>query len=324
VSEPTVDSLAEELRREVSEAQTSREEYLSRLESATRQRSVSGEESIGGGGDGDPVLALLTDRTQSEDARLELLRRLAAVLSRRDDYIEGLLAVVRDQDDAPAVREAALRVLASAAFQVDRFTPHQQAYDEALHDLVGDPLSALRQRAVSILAQRHDPVVQETLLAGLRGDRPLPVDRELAVRLLAEDDHLDVLPLLLEMYRTGSPDAKQEAVRFMGSHADARETLEGILRNKSESAQVRQQSAASLRYLAPESYEATAKEIATDTDDDPDVRTASLTALQHLGDPERVYGDADFVGRVEAISREESASPVAEVARELLDRRPST
>jgi hypothetical protein len=324
VSEPTVESLAEELRREVSEAQESGDEYLSRFEFPASQRNASDLESVDGGVHGDPVLALLTDRTQSEDARLELLRRLATVLGRRDDYIEGLLTVVRDLDDVPAVREAALRVLASAAFQVDRFSRHQLLYDDALRDLVGDPVPALRERAVSILAQRHDPVVQESLLAGLRGDRPLPVDRELAVRLLAEDDHLDVLPLLQDMYREGSPDAKQEAVRFMGSYPDAQETLEGILRDKTESAEVRQQSAASLRYLAPESYEATAKEIATDTDDDPDVRTASLTALQHLGDPERVYGDAEFVGRIEAISREESATPVAEVARELLHRRPPT
>ncbi|WP_448624137.1 HEAT repeat domain-containing protein [Geodermatophilus sp. URMC 64] len=320
MSEPTVESLADELRREVSEAQESRTQYLSGLRSAAGPRTLSGEESV----DSDPVLRVLTDRGQPEEDRLELLRRLASTLGRRDDYIDGLLTVVRDSDDAPAVRQAALRVLAAAAFQVERFAPHQQPYEDALHDLVGDPDPGMRDRAVSILAQRHDPVVQESLLAGLRGDRPLPVDRERAVRLLAEDDHVDVLPLLQDMYREGSPDAKQEAVRFMGSYPDARETLEGILRDKSESPEVRQQSAASLRYLAPETYEATAKEIATDTDDDPDVRTASLTALQHLGDPERVYGDADFVGRVEAISQEESTSQVTQVARELLDRRPAT
>jgi len=321
VSESASQDLAARLRNEVTEARAAQAEYLEGLDAtAAPQRGLlTADESA----DVDPVLTVLTDTAQAPATRIEVLNRLAASLSRRDEGIEALLGIVRGRDDDPDVRAAALAVLGSAAFQVARFRPFRRAYDDVLHDLADDPVPALRETAVTTLAQRHDPVVQETLLAGLRGDRPLPVDRELAVRLLAEDDHLDVLPLLLEMYREGSRDARQEAVRFMGSHPDARQTLESILRDKDESPEVRQQSAASLRYLAPESYEAAAKEIATDADDDPDVRTASLTALQHLGDPGRVYGDAEFVGRVEAISREESAAQVAEVARELLDRRPS-
>jgi HEAT repeat protein len=275
-------------------------------------------------GDTGPVLTVLADTTQPPATRIELMQRLAASLTRSDEGIEGLLAIVRDRHDDPDVREAALAVLDSAAFQVVRFRPHRRAYDDVLHDLVDDRVPVLRETAVTTLAQERDPAVQRILLDGLQHGGELPVDRELAVRLLAEDDHLDVLPLLQDMYRDGSTDARQEAVRFMGSYPDAQETLESILRDKTESAEVRQQSAASLRYLAPESYEATVKEIATDTDDDPDVRTASLTALQHLGDPERVYGDPEFVGRVEAITREEPASSVAQGARDLLDGRPST
>lgn len=321
MSESASQDLAARLRDEVTEARAAQAAYLESLDAAAPGRGVlTADEAV----DVDPVLAVLTDTTQPPATRIEVLSRLAASLSRSDEGIEVLLGIVRGRDDDPGVRAAALAVLGSAAFQVARFRPFRRAYDDVLHDLVDDPVPALRETAVTTLAQGRDPVVQERLLAGLRGDRPLPVDRELAVRLLAEDDHLDVLPLLQDMYREGSPDARQEAVRFMGSHPDARETLEGILRDKTESPEVRQQSAASLRYLAPESYEATAKEIATDSEDDPDVRTASLTALQHLGDPEQVYGDAEFVGRVEAISREEPASPVAEVARELLDRRPPT
>jgi hypothetical protein len=83
VSEPTVESLAEELRREVSEAQESGDEYLSRFEFPASQRNASDLESVDGGVHGDPVLALLTDRTQSEDARLELLCRAAGTTTSR-------------------------------------------------------------------------------------------------------------------------------------------------------------------------------------------------------------------------------------------------
>lgn len=148
---------------------------------------------------------------------------------------------------------------------------------------------------------------------------PLPVERGRAIQLLAEDDHLDNLPWLEELNKSDSEDARQEAVRLMGSYADAAETLEGVLRDKGETAQVRQQSAASLRNLAPERFEDVAKEIATDTADDPEVRTACLHTLQHLGDRGRVYGDAEFVGRLEDVGRDESAPQVAQGARNLIE-----
>jgi hypothetical protein len=109
----------------------------------------------------------------------------------------------------------------------------------------------------------------------------------------------------------------------MGSYPAARTTLEGILRDKSESTSVRQQSGASLRQLAPDRFDTVAKEISTDATDDPEVRTASLRVLQHLGDTARVYADTDFVNRVRDVSSDQSAPEVAEVARELLEQRPN-
>ena len=92
--------------------------------------------------------------------------------------------------------------------------------------------------------------------------------------------------------------------------------------DKKETSEVRQQSAASLRNLAPERFEAAAKEIATDPEDDPEVRTACLTTLAHLGDTARVYGDDDFIQRLADVGGDESAPQVAEGARSLIERRP--
>jgi hypothetical protein len=326
VSDQAAEDLAEQLQRQVGEARTAHAQYLAELAAtaaASRAARSSRGERVLGDEDEDPAMTVLTDTSLPEETRVEVLRRLASSLSRRDEFIEALLAIVRDRSDSAAVREVALRVLGSAAFQVDRFVPHQQAYEDALHDLVADPVPALREAAVGILAQRHDPVVQETLLRGLRGEGPLPVERERAILLLAEDDHLDNLPWLQELYGSGSEDAREQAVRFMGSYPAARTTLEGVLRDKRESTGVRQQSGAALRYLAPDRFEAVAKEISTDTSDDPAVRTASLRALQHLGNTARVYADTDFVARVRDVSSDESAPQVAEVARELLEQGPN-
>jgi hypothetical protein len=326
VSEQAAENLAEKLQREVSEAQAAHSQYLADL-AATAAASRAARSPTAAAHpepDEEPAMTVLTDTSLPEEARVEVLRRLASSISRQDEYIAALLAIVKDRNDSAAVRETALRVLGSAAFQVDRFTPHQQEYADALHDLVADPVPALREAAVGILAQRHDPVVQETLLQGLRGEGPLPVERERAILLLAEDDHLDNLPWLQELYRSGSEDAREEAVRFMGSYPAAQTTLEGILRDKSESSSVRQQSGASLRYLAPDRFDVIAKEISTDTTDNPEVRTASLRALQHLGDTARVYADAEFLHRMRDVSNDESAPEVGEVARELLEQRPNS
>jgi hypothetical protein len=323
VSERAAEDLAEKLQRELSEAQAAHSRYLSDLEATAAATGSSRGEDLGAGAAEEPAMTVLTDRSLPEETRVEVLRRLGASISRRAEYIEALLAIVKDRADSPGVREAALQVLGSAAFQVVRFRPHQQAYDDALHDLVADPVPALREAAVGLLAQRHDPVVQETLLQGLRGDGPLPVEREQAILLLAEDDHLDNLPWLQELYRSGSESAREQAVRYMGSYPDARGPLEGVLRDKGESASVRQQSGASLRHLAPVRFDAIAKEISTDATDDPEVRTALLSALQHLGDTTRVYADDEFVNRMREVSRDESAPQVAQVARDLLEQGPN-
>jgi HEAT repeat protein len=320
MSEQAAQDLAEKLRQELSEAQSAHTQYLSEL-AATAASSRATRPPVDA--EEEPAMTVLTDRSLPEETRVEVLRRLASSISRQGEYIEALLAIVRDRSDSPGVREAALRVLGSAAFQVERFSPYQHAYDDALHDLVADPVPAMREAAVGILAQRHDPVVQETLLQGLRGDGPLPVERERAILLLAEDDHLDNLPWLQELYSSGSESARAQAVRFMGSYPAAQTTLEGVLRDKRESTSVRQQSGASLRYLAPDRFEEVAKEISTDTTDDPEVRVACLSTLQHLGDTARVYADTEFVDRVRDLGSDESAPQVAEVARELLEQGPN-
>ena len=266
---------------------------------------------------------MLKDEALPEATRIEVIERLEGGVSRDDAYIEALLAIVQGAGEPAGLRSAALKALAGAAFEVVRFRPHRQAYERALHDLVADPDATLREAAVDTLAVLHDPEIQQVLLAGLRGDGPLPVERARAIQLLGEDDHLDNLPWLRELFDGGSDAERQEAVRLMGSYAEASETLEDVLRDKDEAPEVRQQSMASLRNVAPDRFEAAAKEIATDSSEDPDVRTACLTTLQHLGDADRVYGDADFIRRVEEVGGDESAPQVAAQARDLVEQRPA-
>jgi DNA-binding NarL/FixJ family response regulator len=324
MSERAAENRKRELEASLRAARADQERYESEIADAASAQQPERGFAAADMAASDPVLAVLTDATQPEATRLEVIRRLADSGANRPDIVEALLAIARDRDDALAVRAAALRALGAAAFAVVRFAPHEQAYDDALRTIAADPEPSLREAAVVALALRHDPEIQQTLLAGLEGRAELPVERERAIQLLAEDDHLDNLPWLRELYSSESDAARQEAVRLMSSYTDAAQILEGVLRDKDETAAVRQQSAASLRHLAPERFESAAKEIVTDSGDDPALRAASLKTLEHLGDSDRVYRDSDFVERVERVTTEESVPDVAEHARSFLARRPVT
>ncbi len=276
----------EQLKRELEAALDAREAKQDAFESelaatASASRVASSDEVED---DAEPLLTVLGDKTLPADTRVDAMWRMSARITRRDQDIEALLALVQDGDDDSAVRSTALQLLASAAFQVARFAPHEQAYEQALRNLVSDDDDSVREAAVDTLAVRHDPEVQQILLAGLQGDGPLPVSKERAILLLGEDDHLDNLPLLEELFADGSDDMRQEAVRLMSAYPAARETLERVLRDQDEATQVRQQSAASLRNVAPDVFDDVAKEIVSDSSDYEEIRTISRLSLEHLGD----------------------------------------
>jgi len=324
VNEGESERLAQQLRQDLEEAEAERSRYLFRLlEVAAGSRERRSELAPADVLDS-PAMIVLADRSQPDGERIELMDRLGASLSRDPRYIEAMLRILTDRGDSPDVREAALRMLGSASFQVVRFRPHRVAYIDALRELITDPVPELRDTAVGVLAQENDEVVQQALLNGLQGDGPLPVGRARAIELLAEDDHLDNLPWLQELFRSDEASDRVAAVRYMGSYPAAQDDLESVLRDKRESATVRQQSAASLRFLAPDRFEAVAKEIAVDVDDDPAVRSACLHTLSRLADPATVYGDTEFVNRVAEVGRDDAAPEVAKVARELVEHQPDS
>jgi hypothetical protein len=309
MGEREVEQLKQQLQQQVAAAGEEHDRYMASLQQAAGPQHEMAAV--------DPALAVLGDRAQPEERRLEVIRRAAVGMAAWDQYVVVLLTIAGDRDEPPELRMVALQTLGAAAFEVLRFRPHEDDYRSMLRTLAGDPDGALREAAVSTLAVQHDREIQQVLIAGLEGRGELPVGRERAISLLAEDDHLDNLPWIEELY--GSPDepARVEAVRLMGSYTAARDTLEAVARDRDESAQVRLQSAASLRNLDAAASDAVAKEIAVDPAEDPAVRTASLTALHHLGD---VYDDDAFVQRLQSVSEE--GSEVSDLARTVIEQRP--
>lgn len=295
----------DDLRRAIASARDDHERYLTHLAEAGGIKDQPRAANA-------PVVVANT--ALADETRIEVLRRMSATLGGRGEHIETLMTVVGDGDDSPAVRAAALDLLAAAAFQVALFAPYRGRYEDLLRTLLTDPVEDLRRFAAGTLALAHDPQLQDVLERGLRYEETLPVERHHAIRMLAADDHRDNRRWLDELYRDGDEAARLDAVRYLGSYSDAGDDLERVLRDGNESTVVRQQAGASLRYLAPERFGAVAKEIALDATDDPEVRVACLTTLRYFG-----ADDTDFVERVRALS--EGEGEVAQAARGLVEHR---
>jgi hypothetical protein len=309
-STEVIEELARAARREADQAQAEQEGYLA------------------GFGDADEAVeaarSVLADRAEPAERRLEVLRRIGGAIVRLPGGVDTLLEIAAEPDDDPAVRRAATSLLGVAAFEVVRFRPHRTAYVDLLRSLINDPVPELRDTAVSTLAAEQDEVVQQVLVDGLRGRGPLPVGRNRAIELLAEDDHLDTLPWLRQLYASTEEGDRAAAVRFMGAHPAAVDEVTQILQDRTETATVRRQGAAALRNIAPERFDAVAKEIVVDPSDDPAVRAGCLNSLRLPDDGAAVYNDPDFLDRIRTVAEESADNDVASLAQEILDNAPGS
>ena len=93
--------LAQQLRRDLEEAEAERSRYLSGL----LEVAAGSREGRSGLAPADvldsPAMIVLTDRSQPDGERIELMDRLGASLSRDPQYIEALLRIVTDRGDSP-------------------------------------------------------------------------------------------------------------------------------------------------------------------------------------------------------------------------------
>jgi HEAT repeat protein len=263
---------------------------------------------------------LVSDQAEPAERRLEVLRRVGGSIARLPGGIDTLMEIAAEPHDDPAVRRAATSLLGEAASETARFRPHRTAYVDLLRSLISDPVPELRDSAVTTLAAEQDEVVQQVLVDGLQGRVPLPVERNRAIELLAEDDRQDTLPWLRQLYASTQEGNRVTAVRLMGMHPAAEDEIARILQEGTETTTVRLQGAAALRTLAPERFAAVAKEIVLDPDDDTDVRAGCLDSLRFSDEGAAVHRDLDFLRRLRTVAEE--ATGVASLAQETLDDAP--
>lgn len=289
--------------RDFSDRSRSTEERQSALDSAPQLRD---EEDVS------RAIDIIRDGEEDAEFRASTLRSIAIEVSKSHDLIDLAIGLLGNSAEPAVLRLAALRVLQTSSFRAAIFNPKRAEYFATLRSVIEDQDASLREQAFEILAQEKDEYAQRRLLEGLEDPSQALIPPEMAVQLLGYDIHAEHYPVLREMVQNPpSPVAKQEAVRLLATDPTSKDLLTELLRNKAESREVRNVSAAALQSLAPAEFDEQAKQIVLDDDEYDDLRATAINALTHFGDQEALSQDAELTRRVEQL-REHSPSEQVE------------
>lgn len=266
------------------------------------------------------AIGIATNTKKAVEQRVAALAEAPLAVCDNDENLQATLKVLRDQNEPPEVRHAALQSLQAASFSVLTFESCRGDYIAALREVVDDPDPELRQRVLGILSRENDGFAQKKLLDGLRKPEKALVPPEKALQLLSYDVHAEAYPVAREIVKNPpNTAAKREALRLLAADATAAPIFEKVLRDKTEDPEIRQISAAALHSLKPEKMQEHAREIVLDTSEQPDLQAASLTALTQFGDAEAVAKDETLLKRVDRL-KGDGPTKLKQTARRFLDK----
>jgi hypothetical protein len=236
---------------------------------------------------------MATATSASKSAR----ERVAAIAQTPNAIIKSanlraMLTVLRDRLEPIEVRLAALQALQAASFAVVAFAPSRDKYIAALREVATDHDPELRQRVLGILSRENDGFAQAKLIEGLTQPARALVSPEKALQLLGSDPHAAAYPVARAIVAKPPNDAaRREALRLLAADATSAPLFESMLRDKTQSADVRQVSAAALSAIDPAKYQTHAREIVLDAGESDEMQATSLTALTEFGNREALAAD---------------------------------
>lgn len=254
------------------------------------------------------AMSIATNVRKSVDERAAALAEAPLAVTESDANLQATLKILRNKDEAPSVRLAALRSLQAASFSVLAFESCRPDYIAALREVADDPNSELRQRALGILAREKDGYAQKKLLEGLQKPEKALIPPEKALQYLSTDVHAEAYAAARNIVKEPpNPAARREALRLLAADATSAPIFEKLLRDKGELAEIRQISASALQSLKPEKMQEHAREILLDKSEYDEIQATSLTALSQFGDDEAVGKDEALLKSVDRLSNKASA-----------------
>jgi hypothetical protein len=266
------------------------------------------------------LMSIATDGKKGAKERVAALEEVSLGASGNDKNMLSALRILGDENEPVKLRLAAIQALQTASFRVVDFAPVRGQYMATLRKVAKDPDPELRESALGVLARRKDGFAQKKLLEGLHDPEKALLPPEKALQFLSYDPHAEAYQAAREIVRRPPNDeAKREALRLLSADTKASPMFEKILRDKSESPEIRQLSASALHSINPDKLQEHAREILLDTSEHDDIQATSLAALTNFGDAEAVANDKALMKRVDHLSAKAPAK-VKQSARQFLSR----
>lgn len=257
---------------------------------------------------------VLRDRAADLELQTAALQVINSNIEARPELIDTLLELLRDATVPADLRRAILNVLQQISFRMVQFPGKRPDYLATLRSIVEDPDAQLRRRAIGILAREKDEYVQRRLIEGLEQRSRALVPAAKAIQFLGYDIHAEYFPMLRRIIeQPPSRAAKREAVRLLSADPASTDLLVTILNDKHEDPEVRRTAAVALQSLAPDRFEAQARRIVLDDDEDDELRAVSISALTQFANPAALRQDDQLNRRIEQL-RAESGSPQVQQA----------
>jgi hypothetical protein len=313
----------EEQLKQAAERKTSYRDFLDKTKS-TRERitAFSTAPRVREKDDIAETLLIIRNRDEDFQVRIAALNGIRNEIGESEEVIDLMLATLQDVNEHPELRQAALAGLQQGDFTGRVFPAKRADYLAALRSIVEDKNTKLRQQAIEILAREKDEYVQRRLIDGLKKTSKALVPPAKAIQLLGYDIHETHYSLLRQIVNDPpSKAAKKEAVLLLGAYAAAKPLLTKILKDKTESPEVRAISAAALQSLDPVAFEKEAKRIALDNDEDDKLRATSITALTHFANKETLSKDEKFNKKVEQLKSKSTSIPLKQATKLYLSKK---
>lgn len=267
------------------------------------------------------AFAMATNSEKTPKQRIAAMSEVPLAVCENDENLQAILNVLRNEAEPVPVRLAALQSLQAASFSVISFQPCRADYIATLRKIATDPDPEIRQRALGILARDKDGFAQKKLIQGLQNPDQALLPPEKALQLLSNDVHAEAYAIAREMVKNPPNEiAKQEALRLLAADAESAPIFEKHLRDKEETREVREISAAALQSINPQKMHAEARKIVLDKSDHDDIQATSLTALATTSDDtEAAFIDEELFKEVERLRSKGSAN-VKKSARRFLSK----
>jgi HEAT repeat protein len=249
------------------------------------------------------ALGLLFNEQNDLEIRLLALVRTLTAITEDMDAIRNLLRILADTTEPEALRKSVFEQTNVLTFSSRAFIALKSEYVEILRGLLDDPSLELRAKATEQLAIYKDEFVQNRLLNGLRTQQTALVPSAKAIQLLAYDPHADYYPTVREILQNPDTDddIKIEAIHALAFDQESKPLIANILNDRNQTNQVRMTSATAFQAAHPADFIGLAKPLVLDDSEASEVRAASLNALMHFRDADKVFSDEEFVNNVRNI-----------------------